>query len=564
MKSVKTKLIGSFAIVLVFLVVLGYTGLTQIKKINNFTTEVTTHWMFGIQAINEVNLNIERFLGNYYQQMLAAGDPEQLAKLNETSNEFVKAIDQGIKDYATTVSGEEDANHYENLRKAWMQFQAGLSVTSSAQASKEQKEKANQDIQKAFSEARAAVDALIAYNRDGAAQSEQESEKIYDSTSTTLVVFGIAIFVVVSVLASGLIVNLIRPLNAATSVMNRIAAGDLTATTLRVNRSDEFGAMMESVNKTLLALQTSVRQMQDASTAVAAASAQLYAGSEQNSEAARHVSESMAQVASGSEEQAVAATESARVIDEMAEGVQRIAATTGDVSEMSQQAAQQANAGSDKIVEVSDRMQRLSETVDQAGQTISRLEERSAQIGEISGLIGDIAYRTNLLALNAAIEAARAGEHGKGFAVVAGEVRKLASQSDESAKGIMELISTIQHDTNNAAEAMRLSLLEVQQGVEAVEQAEQAFKEIVDSTGDVSSRVQEAAAAAEQLAASSEEVAASIANMGHIARQTAGMSQQVAATTEEQLASSEEMTRSSQNLSDIAKDLQALVKKFRI
>jgi len=563
MKSVRTKLLGSFSIVLIFVVVLGYNSLSQIKRVSDFTTDVTTNWMFGIEAINEINLNIERFQSNYYQTAMTK-DAQQVKLLQETRNMLVKTIDEGISKYESTVSQEEDKQYYEQLKDAWSRFQTGLAATSSKEASKEEIEKATKEASAAFTDVRNNVDKILDFNHEGALKSQDDSVKIYENTSGIIFFLGIAIVVIVAGLAWGLIVNLIRPLKATTEVMNRISAGDLTANLLRVNRADEFGTMMESVNKTLHALQLSVKQMQDSSNSVAAASAQLYASSTQNSEAARHVTESINQVAVGSEEQANTASESSRVIDEMAEGVQRIAVTTGDVSELSRHAAQQASEGSGRIGEVSDRMQRLSETVEQASQTIMRLEERSAQIGEISGLIGDIAYRTNLLALNAAIEAARAGEHGKGFAVVAGEVRKLASQSDESAKGIMELIQTIQQDTDNAAEAMRFSLLEVQQGVSAVEHAEEAFKQIVGSTGDVSSRVQEAAAAAEQLAASSEEVAASIANMGHIARQTAGMSQQVAASTEEQLASSEEMTRSSQMLSDIARDLQSLVKKFKI
>jgi methyl-accepting chemotaxis protein len=563
MRSVRTKLLGSFAIILIFVVVLGWNGLTQIKKVSHFTNEVTTNWLFGIESILQINLDIERYLGNYYQT-LSVKDAGQTKQLKEVSDALVLSIDGGIKKYQDTVTEKEDADLYEKLKAAWDRFQKGMEASTSGSLSKDEQAKVAQEVADAFAALRTSVDDLINYNQDGAFNSKEESDQIYKDTTKMVYIIGISIVIVVGLLAWLLIVNLTRPLLATTSIMNRIAAGDLKIDPMNINRKDEYGVMMGAVNKTLQMLQQSVKHMQEASTSVATASAQLFASSEQNSEAARHVSESISQVAVGSEEQANTATECGRVIDEMAEGVQRIAETTGDVSELSQQAALRANSGAEKIVEVSERMQRLSETVDQASHTILKLEAQSTQISEISVLIGDIAYRTNLLALNAGIEAARAGEHGKGFTVVAGEVRKLASQSDESSKGIIELIAAIQEDTATAVQAMKMSLLEVQEGVLAVDHAEQAFKEIVSSTGEVSTRVQEAAAAAEQLAASSEEVAASISNMGHIARQTAGMSQQVAATTEEQQASSEEMTKSSQTLSGIAKELQTLVRKFTV
>lgn len=65
----KNEIARLFLIVLVFVVVLGLNGLTQIKKMGDFTKDVTTNWMFGIETINQVNLNIEQFLSNYYQTL---------------------------------------------------------------------------------------------------------------------------------------------------------------------------------------------------------------------------------------------------------------------------------------------------------------------------------------------------------------------------------------------------------------------------------------------------------------------------------------------------------------
>lgn len=84
--------------------------------------------------------------------------------------------------------------------------------------------------------------------------------------------------------------------------------------------------------------------------------------------------------------------------------------------------------------------------------------------------IRDIARRTEILAINAAIEAARAGDAGRGFAVLAGEVRRLATQSNESALRINQDIERLLHTVavaysgefeartrHNEAEAERLA-----------------------------------------------------------------------------------------------------------
>jgi methyl-accepting chemotaxis protein len=93
-------------------------------------------------------------------------------------------------------------------------------------------------------------------------------------------------------------------------------------------------------------------------------------------------------------------------------------------------------------------------------------------LSDLTDTIRGIARQTEILAINAAIEAARAGEAGRGFAVLAGEVRRLATQSNESAArinhDITRLVKTVEdgfsgdfaaRTRHNESEAQRLGQL---------------------------------------------------------------------------------------------------------
>ncbi len=100
------------------------------------------------------------------------------------------------------------------------------------------------------------------------------------------------------------------------------------------------------------------------------------------------------------------------------------------------------------IGELAAFVQTLPQQIAQEREQLRTLMTEVKGLAQMTDTIRGIARQTEILAINAAIEAARAGEAGRGFAVLAGEVRRLATQSNESAaqinRDIGKLVKTVE------------------------------------------------------------------------------------------------------------------------
>lgn len=556
--TVGKKLVGAFSAIIIAFAALGFMSLVNMDRMNKQTQEIGEDWLVGVESMSNIKIELQQITNLYYQSLLTADAAEKKKTTGQIAEIFPK-IDTTINTYAGTVINDKDRGLYDQLLQSWNAFK-----TSFASATQTSDSKTAQQSTEAFAELDKNVDNMIEFNHNEAQKNVKDSKDLFHSSASFVFYIGLAILLLAAALSWLLIRNITRPLKQTTDALSKVAAGDLSFAPLTSGRSDEFGTLIVKLNDTLAGLRQSVQHMQQSATVLSLSANQLSEGSDQNSGAANRIAESVTLVASNSESQAKSAAECDRVMEEMAEGVGRIAETTSEVAELSAGASSAASTGTQRIRHLSERMNALETTMGQAGRQISDLVAKSHRIGEVTAIIGEIATRTNLLALNAAIEAARAGEHGAGFAVVAGEVRKLATQTNDSVGNVYALITEVREQVEAMSGLMRSSIDEVQAGSQAVGEAEAAFNQIASASYEVSSRVQEAAAAAEQLAASSEEVSASVSSIGHMASKTASMTQEAAASAEEQLAFSEELASSAGTLAGVATELKQAVSKFKL
>ena len=555
--KVKTKIIAGYVVISVFVLIIAAVSLFGLRQVRADYQDIIDSSNSTVITLREIQYYIAG-QANDERGFLLTGSSEFKGEIQEKAKNVKQRIDAlkplmnapREKELLAKVSDTHAKFTDINMRVIDIYNQG--KVAEAQQLSFGEGRKIRKELETSYNEVVKIQVEEAAANRLSADTYSNRINTIVLAATVLLVGLGLVIGFVLSN-------SIVKPITKITEDMKsgKLDFEALTTTNDEVGTlTREFGNMITKLRNMVLSVQTTAEQ-------VASSSEQLTASAEQSAEAANQVAIAITEVASGAAEQLTAVNHTRSTVNRINDDIQQVTSKINKMSDSSNRTASAANDGRSTVETAISQMDKIDRAVSNSATVVIKLGERSNEIGQIVDTISGIAGQTNLLALNAAIEAARAGEQGRGFAVVAEEVRKLAEQSEESAKQIATLIGEIQVETNNAVEAMNEGTNEVKVGTGVVASAGKSFAEISTLVDEVSRQVNEILATMQQLAAGSQAIVTSVDTMEKVTKNTAGQTQTVSASTEEQSASMEEIASSSQNLARMAEQLKITIRAFQ-
>lgn len=497
--GVKAKLAAAFASVIflsLVIAIISITSITNSRSVANFAKEVIEqHYSKIVQISRNVNTfrdDMTMFTNNvatYNKESAAKADADIEKLLASMSN--IKLLDP------TDAADFEELKGYINSaidvykNKMERMVDRGYSV--------DVRNTYNNELFPVLNDSIAEINRLVGLYLD---RVDNNVTSMTDVTPIIIILVTTLIAVIFSaVIAYKLPKAFIGVLHYAVSHASVMSRGDLTQTVENRGRTDEFGKLLDSLEKMRLDWQNNVKVIKSATDNVI-----------QTFNKIDKVTSDMNDIAHEAQNRSITVAAAA---DEMV-------STTSDIAKNCESAAANSSQSNDTTQQGVHKVQLTIEGIQnqvvkskQDAEYVQSLVDQAQKIGTIVQTIDDIASQTNLLALNAAIEAARAGEYGKGFAVVADEVRALASRTSTSTQEITKMVTQIQSNANTANESMQSSVKNMDGLAVETSTIEELLNNITEQVSSVNAQITQIATAAEQQTTATSEISGNMQDITH-------------------------------------------------
>ncbi len=524
------KLLGSFFILIIAMIVIGAMGVLNMNTLNENSSRIYNNNFKSTVEIMEIQVNITQ-ARLYTQRLVQESYSDMIQEHLDLLTEIAGRTSDNMTAYEDLlIEGSDDVKLFDDLKTIITQYRTEReAVFSLAQEGKFSEADAlnNSTIIPIVEKAEVAIQALIDFNLNDAQATLDTGEASFkSSTIVTIIIVAVIGFlaIVLGIFISSLIT---KPLNAVREVSQKIADGDLTATLpeLYLEQKDEVGMLAHNVDAMKLGLIDTVSGIKNSAHDLG--------------DAVSHANEILGTLNDRITDASAATEELSAGMEETGASAQEMNATAAEIERAVETVAEKAEDGAGKSGEIHKRASELGKHVNDSieksnnifGQIKTSLEkalEDSKAVNEINALadaILGITSQTTLLALNASIEAARAGEAGRGFAVVANEISALADNSKNTVTQIQAITKVVMSAVGDLADSSTNLLNFVANEVMS------DYKDMLDAANSYDTDAIYMSDMTSDLSATSEELLASLQVLMRAINEVAAAAQEGAKTT---------------------------------
>lgn len=477
--TLKFKLGAAFGVLAILMGVLGATAITQLKTVNDKSTEIADNWMPSINYVHRINTATSDLRIKEYNHVVSTSSTD-MRNLESDIDQILSQLNEDRKTYEKLISSPEERKIYDSFAskfKDYMDLHDDFIEASRLNDSV----RAIQLLERArllFDDFSADALKLVEMNVKSGQLASVEGDTITDQAQTMIISVLVVSILLAIISATWIVLNISRAISSALALANAVADGNLNATA-SVRSNDEIKDLIEALN-------TMVTRLKDVVADVTTATGNVASGAQEMSAASEQLSQ-------GAAEQASSTEEASSSIEQMAANIKQNADNAGETENIARQAAKDAETSGKAVGDAVKAMETIAEKI---------------------LIVQEIARQTDLLALNAAVEAARAGEHGRGFAVVASEVRKLAERSQAAALEISGLSGDTVKAAQSAGEMLTKLVPDIQKTAELIAEISAASNEQNAGAGQINAAIQQLdkvtqqnTSAAEEMSSTAEELA---------------------------------------------------------
>lgn len=485
--KMSSKLMTSFALVLLLAALLGGFSIMELKHVNQSSREVDQRWMPALRTALSLEKTLTTIRALEYQHIMGnefnSGAIEKA--LEQSHSQVASLLGQFDALSPTDREGAAIALERQSLTAYLAEDKRIVSLSMDGQKSTASTATFGESS-RLYQQAQKELDVLRQKLEEGVSQATAAADATYVRALQVIAAAVVAIVLLGGAFSYLLSRQVAGSMAEALRFSTIVSTGDLTAR-IHVRSSDESGRLMLALNTMTDSLTSVVDGVRTASQSIGVASGEIAAGS--------------ASLSQRTEFQAASLEETNASVDTLRIAVERNADDVRQAETLAHDAVGLARDGGEVVSSVIDTMGKISGS--------------AQQIAAIIGVIDGIAFQTNILALNAAVEAARAGEGGRGFAVVASEVRSLAQRCAAAAKEIRGLIAE--------------STASVSGGEKLVADAGRRMQDVVQAIAHVSELMHGISLANQQQAQDIRHIASSLGQLDDVTQQNAAMVEQATA-----------------------------------